>query len=166
MKSLNLGIIILASAGLSILGACSKEAKTSDSANTNNTIPPVATTVPATTTKTTATEGQSHLTPKKGGQVVEAGKYHLELVPEQEGNNTHLDFYLLQGDNHQIIPNAKVTADLQSPDGKQKTLPFSYDTSGKHYAAVLNEKAMGQYQVRITATIGSEKVDGRFNFNR
>ena len=59
-----------------------------------------------------------------------------------------------------------MTADVQSPDGKLKTIPLSYDASGKHYAAVLKEKVTGQYQVKITATIGSEKADGRFNFDR
>ena len=106
------------------------------------------------------------MSPKKGGQVVESGKYHLELVPEQEGGGTHLDFYVLKGDSHEAIATAKVMAQVQSPDGKQKTLPFRYDASGKHYTAPLGEKATGQYQLKVTATIGSEKVDGRFNVNR
>jgi hypothetical protein len=165
MKLLTSGIIAIAS-GLLMLGACSKTAKTSDSTSTNSAATPTETTA---ATKPMASDGQmekSHMSPKKGGQVVEAGKYHLELVPEKEADKTHLDFYLLQGDNHQIVPDAKVTADLQSPDGKQKTLPFSYDASGKHYAAVVNEKTPGQYQVKITATVGSEQIDGRFNFDR
>jgi hypothetical protein len=166
MKLLTSGLIVITSAGLLMLGACSKAAKTSDSTSTNSAAPPTETTA---ATKPMANDGQmekSHMSPKKGGQVVEAGKYHLELVPEKEADKTHLDFYLLRGDNHQIVPDAKVTADLQSPNGKQKTLPFSYDASGKHYAAVVNEKTSGQYQVKITATVGSEKIDGRFNFNR
>ena len=168
MKPLTSGIIVLASAGLLLLGACSKGAKTSDSASTNPSTPPAETTA-ATATKPMASEehsGKSPMSPKKGGQVVESGKYHLELVPEKEGGGTHLDFYLLQGDNHESVPTAKVTADVQSPDGKQKTIPLNYDASGKHYAAALAEKATGQYQVKITATIGSKKVDGRFNFNQ
>ncbi len=157
MKLLNSGIMILASAGLLLLGACSKEAKTIDSASTNAAISPAATNSMA----------SGHvMTPKKGGQVVESGKYHLELVPEKEGSSTHLDFYILQGDKHETIANAKVTADVQSPDGKQKTIPLSYDASGKHYAAVVSEKASGQYQVKITAMVGSEKIDGRFSFDR
>jgi hypothetical protein len=166
MKLLTSGLIVITSAGLLMLGACSKAAKTSDSTSTNSAAPPTETTA---ATKPMANDGQmekSHMSPKKGGQVVEAGKYHLELVPEKEADKTHLDFYLLRGDNHQIVPDAKVTADLQSPDGKQKTLPFSYDASDKHYAAVVNEKTSGQYQVKITAIVGSEKIDGRFNFNR
>jgi hypothetical protein len=161
MKSLNSGIISLASMGLLLLGACSKEVKTTS-------VPvatPVATAPPAIQTKTVASAG-NHLGATKGGQVVESGKYHLELVPEQESTSTHLDFYLLQGDKHEIIPNAKVTADLQSPDGKQKSLTFNYDAKDKHYTALVNEKTVGRYQVKVTATIGSEKVDGRFNFER
>jgi hypothetical protein len=165
MKLLTSGIIVFASAGILLLGACSKEAKTSDSANTNSATPTAETASPATAAKPMAS-GKSSMSPKKGGQVVESGKYHLELVPEKEGGGTHLDFYLLQGDTHESVPTAKVTADIQSPDGKQKTIPLSYDASGKHYAAALAEKATGQYQVKITATVGSEKIDGRFNFNQ
>jgi hypothetical protein len=160
MKSLSSGIIVFASAGLLLLGGCGKETKTADSASTSSTTPA------ATTTKPMEGMEKSHMAPKKGGEVVESGKYHLELVPEKEASATHLDFYILQGDKHEIVPNAKVTADVQLPDGKQKTVPFNYDASGKHYAAVVSEKAAGQYQVKITATVGSEKIDGRFKFDR
>ena len=159
MKLLTSGIIALASAGLLLLGACSKESKTSDTASNTAAAP----TSPATTTaKAESSKGSK----SKGGQVVESGKYHLEFVPEKEGNETHLDLYLQKGDTHEAISNAKVTADVQLPDGKQKTIPLSYDASGKHYAGVLKEKVTGQYQVKITAAIGSEKADGRFNFVR
>lgn len=104
--------------------------------------------------------------PKKGGQVVESGAYHLELVPEQEEKGTHLDFYLQRGDNHEAIPNAKVTAQVQTPDGTQKTLPLKYDAEGKHYAALLTGNASGQYQVKVTADIKGEKVNGRFSFKK
>jgi hypothetical protein len=43
---------------------------------------------------------------------------------------------------------------------------MNYDAAGKHYAAELGEKAAGKYQVKIFATIGSEKVDGRFSFDQ
>ena len=169
MKLLTSGIIVLASAGLLLLGACSKESTTSDSTTPNTATPtaentpPVATTFPATTTaQSESTKGGK----SKGGQVVESGKYHLEFVPVTSSNDTHLDLYLQKGDTHEAIANAKVTADVQLPDGKLKTIPLSYDASGKHYAAVLQEKVTGQYQVKITATIGSEKADGRFNFDR
>ena len=169
MKLSTSGIIVLASAGLLLLGACSKESKTSDSASNNaatptaEMAPPAVTTSPATTTvKAESSKGGK----SQGGQVVESGKYHLELVPEKGSNETHLDLYLQKGDAHEAVANAKVTADVQLPDGKLKTLPLSYDASGKHYAAVLKEKVTGQYQVKITATIGNEKADGRFNFDR
>ena len=165
MKSLSSGIIVLASAGLLLLGGCGKETKTGDAASTSAV--PSAETKPITTASKPADRmAKSHMAPRKGGQVVESGKYHLELVPEKEASGTHLDFYLLQSSNHEIMPNAKVTADIQLPDGKLKTVPFGYDASGKHYAAVVSEKASGQYQVKITATVGSEQIDGRFKFDR
>lgn len=167
MKPLTSGIIILASAGLLLLGACSKEAKTSNSASTTIPAPAAETTTAATTTAKTTTKSESSMGSKsKGGQVVESGKYHFEFVPEKGASETHLDLYLQKGDTHEAIANAKVTADVQSPDGKLKTIPLSYDASGKHYAAVVSDKTAGQYQVKVTATIGSDKADGRFNFTR
>ncbi len=170
MNLLTSGIIGLASAGLLLLGACSKEAKTSDSASPKAAAPtteiatPAVTTAPAmTTAKAESSAGSKS---NQGGQVVESGKYHLEFVPEKGSNETHLDLYLQKGDTHEAVANAKVTADVQLPDGKLKTIPLSYDASGKHYAAVLKEKVTGQYQVKVSATIGSEKADGRFNFVR
>ena len=67
----------------------------------------------------------------RGGQVVEQGAYHLELVPEKGKDGVHLDFYLQKGDNHQTIPNAKVTGQVQLPNGTQKNLTFKYDADGK-----------------------------------
>jgi hypothetical protein len=100
----------------------------------------------------------------QGGQVVESGIYHLELVTIKGANGTHLDFYLQRGDTHEAIPNAKVTAQVQSPDGKQKSLNLAYDAKGKHYAALFPGKTTGQYQVRVVADINGKKVNGRFSF--
>lgn len=102
----------------------------------------------------------------QGGQVVESGKYHLQFAPETEASGTHMDFFLQQGNNHSAIPNAKVTAQVQAPDGTQKTLPLKYDAQGKHYTALFPGKATGQYQVKITADIKGEKVNGRFTFKK
>jgi len=104
--------------------------------------------------------------PQKGGQVVESGAYHLEFVSQKEAQGTHLDFYLQKGDNHEPVPNAKVTAQVQLPDGTQKTVPLTYDAAGKHYAALLQTKASGQYQLKITSDIQGQKVDGRFTFSQ
>ncbi|OKH50308.1 hypothetical protein NIES2101_20025 [Calothrix sp. HK-06] len=164
MKSPKLGFVALASAGLFFLGACSNQASEPSSSNTNG-----GTTETAGNTETasnTETAANSDGSKSKGGQVVESGKYHLEMVPEKEGNATHLDFYLQTGDKHEAVPNAKVTADIQSPDGKQKSVPLTYDASGKHYTAKLDSGAAGRYQVKITAAVGSETVNGRFNFKQ
>jgi hypothetical protein len=163
MKLLKLGLIIFASTGVLFLGACSNSNQGTESSSNS----PTPTLEAAAKTETVAkSDGKDHSRSTKGGQVVESGKYHLEFVPEKEANKTHLDFYVLKGDNHEAVSNAKVTADIQLPDGKLKTIPLSYDAEGKHYAAVLSEKLAGQYQVKMTADIGGEKVNGRFNFNQ
>ncbi|MGB5959290.1 MAG: hypothetical protein WBG73_01425 [Coleofasciculaceae cyanobacterium] len=164
MKSLKSGLIILGSVGLLFLGACGNN-KPTDSGSSS----PVASSPenPGKTETTAKIDSSNKASSsQKGGQVVESGKYHLEFVSGKEANGTHLDFYLQKGDNHETIPDAKVTAQIQLPDGTQKTLPLTYDASGKHYAALLSEKAAGQYQVKMIAEINGEKVDGRFNFSQ
>ncbi|MFQ4143680.1 hypothetical protein [Chlorogloeopsis sp. ULAP02] len=165
MQYLNLSFVLFASIGLIFLGACSNSNQTaSTDKNTSVTSnsssgSPTASVSPA--TKTNNEHGAS-----KGGQVVETGAYHLEFVPEKDANGTHMDLYLLRGDNHETVPNAKVTAQVQLPDGKQKNVPFNYDAKGKHYTGLLSEKATGQYQVKVTADVGGKKIDGRFSFNK
>lgn len=160
MRFVKTFLITVSSISLIILSACSNTNQTSSPENPlNNTA-----SKPAQIAKNDAANKPG--TPQKGGQVVESGAYHLEFVPEKEAKGTHLDFYLQKGDNHEAIPNAKVTAQIQLPDGTQKRLPLTYDAPGKHYAALLPETATGQYQVKVTSEVNGQKVDGRFSFNR
>jgi hypothetical protein len=154
MKSIKYILILIASAGLLFMGACNNSNQAADtSLNTQPSASPIL--------KAEGQHGKSH-----GGQIVETGAYHLEFVPIKEANGTHLDLYLQRGDNHEAIPNAKVTAQIQLPDGTQKTVSFTYDVKGKHYAGLLKEEIGGPYQVKVNADIQGKKVDGRFNFNR
>jgi hypothetical protein len=104
--------------------------------------------------------GHSH----QGGQVVEVGAYHLELLMVKEENNIHLDFFLQTGENHAAIPDAKVTAQVQFPDGSQKSYDLAYDAPNKHYATNLPTTASGEYKIVVLTDIKGEKVNGRFNF--
>ncbi len=167
MKALKSSLVILGSIGLLFLGACSKGDQASDK-NSSQASSPVAsqpassapTAAPATTAKTEQPKAS------KGGQVVESGAYHLEFVPEKEDTGTHLDLYLQKSDKHEPVPNAKVTAQVQLPNGKQQTLALKYDADGKHYTVLFPVKTAGQYPVKMTADINGEKVDGRFSFNQ
>ncbi|MEG4997329.1 hypothetical protein [Microcoleus sp. B4-D4] len=160
MKTLKSSLIILGSVGLLLLGACGKGDQTSD---TNTTPPPPpaasqpASSAPATTS---AAKGAN------GGQVVNSGAYHLDFVPQKEATGTHLDLYLQKGDKKEPVPDAKVTAQVQLPNGKQQTLALKYDPEGKHYAVVFPGKEPGQYPVKMNADINGEKVDGRFTFTQ
>jgi hypothetical protein len=163
MKSLKSGLIVLSSMGLLFLGACGNNNQASNS----EVSPAGATpTESASSSGAAKTEASGHGTPQKGGQVVESGPYHLEFIPEKGDTGTHLDLYVQRGDNHETIPNAKVTAQVQLPDGTQKSVDFTYDAADKHYTAKLPEKAAGQYQVKVTADISGQKADGRFSFNQ
>lgn len=165
MKFLKSLLISLGSVSLILLAACGNKNQTTNSDSSSTSAQPAEST--AQPTEAAKTESSGHAAkPLKGGQVVESGPYHLEFVPVKEGSGTHLDFYLQQGDNHEAIPNVKVTAQVQLPDGTQKSLELPYDATGKHYAALLPAKAVGQYQVKITSDIGGNKVDGRFSFSQ
>jgi|SRR6476469_1226205 len=122
MKLLKLGLLILSSVELIILGACSNENQSSNPSNSPAASPEVAANKPAQTTNNGESQANKtgHSNKNQGGQVIESGNYHLELVPEQEDNGTHIDFYLQKGDNHEAIPDAKVTAQIQSPTGVAK----------------------------------------------
>lgn len=161
MKSFKSRLIILASAGLLFLGACSNSNQAANTENSPATSSSSTQSSASPVAKTEGEHGESH-----GGQIVETGKYHLEFVPEKEANKTHMDFYLLKGDNHEAIPDAKVTAQVQLPDGKQKTVALTYDAKDKHYTGLLSDNATGQYQVKMTADVKGEKVNGRFSFNQ
>ncbi len=105
---IKISAIVVATFGLLSLGACS-----SDQA-TNSTSSPAAST--GTTPATSAVQPGSNNTDHggQGGQVIESGAYHLELVTAEEAEGTHIDFFLQKGDNHEPIPDAKVTAQNSS----------------------------------------------------
>jgi hypothetical protein len=165
MKFVKSLLIVLGSASLILLGACGSSNQASNPENSPTGEKPAESAAQSGSEAKKEPSNQPNV-PQKGGQVVESGPYHLEFVPEKEDKGTHLDFYLQKGDNHEAIPNANVTAQVQLPDGTQNTLNLAYDAAGKHYAALLPGKTPGQYQVKITADIKGEKVNGRFNFNQ
>lgn len=167
MKCLKQRLKLVASLGILLLAGCSNNPPATNSAMTPT--PTASPAQPVTQTNSNMPKeaaGSNHPTTSQGGQVIESGPYHLELVTLKEAAGTHIDFYLQKGDNHQPIPNAKVTAQIQLPDGTQKTLALPYDDQGKHYAAVLPGEMAGEYKVAILSDIGGEKVNGRFTFKR
>lgn len=170
MQMTQFRIALITTLGLFFLGACNSGTQT-----TTTTSSPAA---------TATAEGQPAITPNsaaspdkattakagshggQGGQIIESGPYHLELVTVNEADGTHIDFFFQHGDNHDPIPNAKVTAQVQLPDGSQKSLAMKYDANDKHYTAILPGQVAGDYKVAILTDINGEKVNGRFNFKR
>ena len=158
-QSLAIAIVTL---GLT-LGACdSGEKQTSTEAASPAAESSVADSAPETAPDTAKHDDAA----SQGGQVVESGPYHLELVPVSEENGTHLDFYLQKGDTHEAIPDAQVTAQVQLPDGSQESIEMDYDAQGGHYTALLPATAPGEYNVAILSDINGEKVNGRFNYTK
>jgi hypothetical protein len=159
MRALKSNLIVIVSVGLLFLVACNKGDKASDT-NSSPASPPVAS-QPASSAPATAPA-----TATKGGQVVKSGAYYIEFVPEKEATGTHLDVFLQKGDKKEPVPNAKVTAQVQLPNGKQQTVALKYDAEGKHYAVLFPGNEPGQYPVKVNADINGEKVDGRFTFTQ
>ncbi len=117
---------------------------------------------PAAQTETAAASSAA----SKGGQVVESGPYHLELVPAPEADGIHLDLYLQTGDTHEAIADATAIAQVQLPDGTQQEIPMEYDAEGAHFFAFLPSQAAGDYKTVIQTDIKGEKVNARFNFSK
>jgi hypothetical protein len=161
MKSIRLSILAYSVFGLFLLGACSS--------NQNN---PTATESPSVQNTEVAPKAENtaekpdkdadHSQESRGGQVVEVGDYHLELVKEKEENGDHLHFYLQKGADHQLVTNAKVTALVQSPDGGERSLNLVYESEEKAYTGTLNDADAGKYNLKIIAEVAGEKVNGRF----
>lgn len=157
MRSLKTILLTVGSASLLLLGACNRDTQ---STTTNRPTPTASTTSAQPQPTTNAAHGG------QGGQVVETGDYHLELLAIKEPAGTHLDFYLQKGDNHEPIPNAKVTGQVQAPDGTQQTVDFKYSADDQHYTAILPNTANGEYKLAVLSDVNGEKVNGRFTFQQ
>ncbi|MBF2026719.1 MAG: hypothetical protein IGS48_08135 [Oscillatoriales cyanobacterium C42_A2020_001] len=167
---LKFGTTIISAIGLTFLVACNSgnqatSPATSAASTPAETKPSIAAS-PAASPATNAKTGETHTHGGQGGQVVESGPYHLELVTAKEATTTHIDFFLQKGDNHEPIPNAKVTAQVQLPDGSQKSLLMKYDAGDKHYTAILPSANSGEYKVAILTDINGEKVNARYSFKQ
>lgn len=151
--------------GLSLLlGACTSggEQATSESPAASSS----AASSPAAESPAAPSEMADHSAPSQGGQVVEVGNYHMELVTAPEASGTHLDLFLQKGDTHEAIEGATVTGQVRLPDGSQKEVEFEYDAEGEHYTAMLPEAAAGEYQIAVLTDINGEKANGRFTFTK
>ena len=170
--SFHVQTMTIATLGILFLGACSSGNQTATVASSpaaspaaeNQPAPPASPKLTASPEKTTTAKTGAH--GGQGGQIIESGPYHLELLTLNEADGIHIDFFLQKGDAHIPIPNAKVTAQVHLPDGSQKALTMNYDAAGKHYYAVLPETAIGQYRVVILSDIQGEKVNARYSFKR
>lgn len=156
MTKPRLNLVMFASLGLLFLGSYSNQAIALD-----NSLPLSAS--KASAKGNTSGHNDSH---GKNAQVVESGSYHLEFSTDKKTDGTHIDLYLQKGNNHEAIPNAKVTAEIQMAGGKAKSIPLTYDAKGKHYKAVLSDKVAGHYEVKISADVAGQKAQGNFSFQQ
>lgn len=158
-------LLILAGVGVLILNACGSNTTTTADTTASPTASPAAETAAAPTAPSpTAAPTAKEAGAQQGGQVVEAGDYHLELIAAPEGENVHIDFWLMTGADHASLGDAKVTANIQFPDGTQKDVELTYDTAAQHYKALVPGFAPGEYRVVVQTDRQGEKVNGRFNF--
>ena len=107
---------------------------------------------------------QSILPPQDLITRTSSNTYAVNINSQIDAKN--LDFYLQKGDTHTAISDAKVTAQIQLPDGKQQSLDLKYDPAGKHYTVMFPGSAAGEYKAAILSDINGEKVNGRFTFKQ
>jgi hypothetical protein len=171
MKIFQASLIVLTSVSL-LLGACNaneKTAVTKSNTTTEKTEAKSQEVAKATTTdkpqkavKSDHHDGAGHGGHK--GQVVQSGKYHFEFNPDLDKDSIHLDTNI-HGESDKAITNAKLVAQVQSPDGTSQTLPILYNAKENQYTAKLPvSKATGDYKVAIQAEIDGEKINTRFSF--
>jgi hypothetical protein len=169
MKFFNMSLIVLGSASLLLLGACSSGDKAAKTESTTTSIPVAKTeTTTATKDKEKHSEGDDRDHTKddrKDSQVVQSGKYHVRFKSALEKDSTHLDIKL-HGDREKEITDAKLTAQVQLPGGSNQVLAVPYSAEEKHYVAKLLTKATGDYQVALQADVKGEKFNSRFSFKR
>jgi hypothetical protein len=175
MKVFKISLIVLGSTSLILLGACSSGDKAAKTESTTASSPPAIAPKTESTPKDTEkhAEGDGHKEGKDGhkeeghgGQVVQTGKYHVELKPDLDKDSIHLDTKL-HGEQEKEIITAKLIAQIQLPDGTSKTLPVLYNMAEKQYTGKLAaSKALGDYKVVIQADVNGDKFNSRFSFKR
>jgi hypothetical protein len=173
MKSFNIILIALGSASLLFLGACGSNDNAAKTESATTTSTPAAKTETTTATKDGEkhSEGDGHDHSKDGkkdghkGQVVQSGKYHIEFTSHLEKDSTHLDIKV-HGEKDQEITDAKLTAQVQLPDGTSQTLAAPYNTEEKQYVAKLPTTATGDYKVVLQSDVKGDKFNSRFSFKR
>jgi hypothetical protein len=163
MTSFKSGLMAASVLGLFLLGACGGGTQTTTSSPE---VSSATTSAPASSEKPGAMAAGEHSAMSGKGMVVESGTYHLELMPEKEAGNIHLDLFLQKSDTHAAVPSAKVTAQVQLPDGSQKSLDMKYDAEAKHYTAKLAGAKAGEYKVAVLSEINGEKVNARYSFKQ
>ena len=166
---LDLKAILIGSGLIGLLAACSSPTATTPvptaTAPTNaKTEPSKAAVKPSEKSNEKPSEKPSKV--NQGGQVVEVGAYHLELVTINEEGGVHIDLFLQNGSDHSPIPDAKVSAQVQLPNGTKKSLDMPYKADGSHYGAFLSKTIAGEYKVVVFSEVKGEKINGRFAFKR
>ncbi|MDZ8052400.1 MAG: FixH family protein [Aulosira sp. ZfuCHP01] len=171
MKIVKISLLSFTSVGLIFLSACSGGNQAANSENSTKT----ATTETSAKTGEVHNENDGHDHEKKSansngedkhsGQVIESGKYHLEFKQHTEKDSTHLDI-TLHDEQDKAVTDAKLTAQVQLPDGTNKTLQVPYNTEEKQYTAKLPATATGEYKVVIQTDVKGEKFNSRFTFKR
>jgi hypothetical protein len=171
MKFVQISLIVLVSAGLISLGACSSNptAKTENTSKAESTTKTEEKGAAGDTHKSGGKHvaGDTHKESKGGhsGQTVQVGKYHVEFKPDPDKEAIHLDT-ILHGEQDKQITDAKLIAQVQLPDGSNKTLPVPYNAEEKQYTTSLPMAGAGDYKVVMQADINGEKFNSRFSFKK
>lgn len=109
-------------------------------------------------------DGHDHKEGANHTEAVKVGDYSMELESHKEGDELHFDFHLHKGKDE--VMGAKVTAQLQMPDGSQKSMEMPFDAKEKAYVAKLENSAAGEYKVAVLTDLKGEKMNARFTIKQ
>lgn len=151
---------------LTLVACGNSETATTPESTADTSVAESPTNTPADDAATETAASDDHSAATKGGQVVETGAYHMELVPVPEADGIHLDLYLQTGDTHEAVAVATAIAQVQLPDGSQQEIPMEYDAAGEHFFAFIPSQATGEYKTVIQTDIQGERVNARFSFSK
>jgi hypothetical protein len=159
-------VTIIAAISLLVLAGCSSSEK--QTAKTTEPSPTAETTEPKSTAVASGQPAAAEVTTTSnhGGQALEVNGYHLELVPVSDPGGIHIDLFLQDAESSKAISDAKVSAQIELPDGSRQSLEMTYDAAGEHYLVLVPSNEVGEYKVAVLSDIAGEKVNGRFTFSK
>jgi hypothetical protein len=157
---------LLTTALLVVAAACNNTSPTPDASQSTTSGSPSPSGSVAASNSASPSPSDSAAASNNNPNAIESDGIQLVFSPSTEANQTHVDVFVQKVGSREPIPTAKITMQVQTPNGQTQNIPVKYDAAGKHFGGVVPGAAAGQYQVKVSAVVDGKTLDGRFSFNR